>query len=149
MTWRIARTAFGLAAIRARTRVLRSTRRGGLAQRLALARRPHHADAALRARALGRRRVGVVPGRAVVDRVGPGAAAGEAPGRVGAGDREPLAVAGDVDVRRVPRRRDEADALAVDEVEHRERVLAAERDVQPLAVGRPPPPPWAPGGPRR
>ena len=136
MTWRIAPTAFGLAAIRARTRLLRSTWRVSLRSVLRFLGVRHHADAALRARPLGRRRVGVVAGRAVADRVGPGAAAGEAPGGVGAGDREQLAVAGDVDVGRVPRRRDEADALAVDEVEHRERVLPAERDVEPLAVGR-------------
>ncbi len=108
---------------------------GQRAQALLAERRADDADAALRARPPGGGRVGEVAGRAVADRVGAGAAARAAPGGVGGGDDEPLAVARDVDVGRVPRRRDEADPLAVHEVEHGDRVLAPERDVEPLAVG--------------
>ena len=136
MTWRMAPSAGGLNGDAGAHAVVAQHRPRELPQALLAQRRAHDADAALRARLAdaGGGGVGVVAGGAVADGVGPGAAARAAAGGVGGGDDDPLAVAGDVDVGRVPGRGDEADPLLT-HVEHRDRVLAAERDVERLPSG--------------
>ena len=133
MTWRIAPSARRLLRAAGAHPVVAQHQARELPGLLALLRYAHDADAALGAEPDRGGGVREVAGRAVADRVGPRAAA-RAPRRVRGRDRELRAVAGDVDVGRVPGRRDEADLPATVEVDDGERVLAPERHVEPPPV---------------